>query len=253
MASRQQYWAIKNALTKSEKDLINYYELQWFLRHNVPTIEQVAKYLKLSQVTVNYYLKRRQVIKALEDRGIPWRQHSQGDLTATQVAAAITVMNMVDERPMSEKLDQLGILPATYYAWLNDPQFKNLVNNLADQNLSNVRPAAVAEFTKKINQGDWNAIKYWLDTTGELQSDQPQSEQLIIMIIEIIQRHVKDPTTMVAIAQDLKAATQNRTLEVITPPQITGELVEDQELIAAKKQLGLDQLRPEYETVDRRS
>lgn len=238
--TRGQYWAVKESLTTSEKELINFYELQWALRNRVPTIEEVAKHLHLSQVTVNYYFKRRLVIKALDERGIPWKQHSQTELTATQVATAITVMNMVDIRPMHEKLDQLGVNPTQYAAWLNDPQFKNLVNNLADQNLSNIRPAAIVEFTKKINQGDWNAIKYWLDTTGELNnSDTPQSEQLIKMIIEIVQKHVKDPDTIVAIALDIKAASQNRTLEITPPLEITGEMVEDQELLEARKKLGV--------------
>jgi len=236
----RKYWAIKESLTKQEKDLIDFYELQWHLRHSVPTIEELAQRLKVKQVAVNYYLQRRPVIKALDDRGIPWRQHSQEDLTATQVAAAITVMNPVDDRPINDKLDQLGILPATYYAWLNDPQFKNLVNNLADQNLTNIRPAAIAEFTKKINGGDWNAIRFWLETTGELNnSDAPQSEQLLKMIVEIIQDEVKDPEVIVRIAQRIKAASQNRTLEIITPPMIESSVVEDQELVEARRKLGV--------------
>jgi glutathione peroxidase-family protein len=241
-ARKRQYWAIKTALTTSEKKLIDFYELQWMLRHNVPTIEEVAKHLHLSQTTVNYYLQRQPVIKALDQRGIPWRQHTQEELTATQVAAAVTIMNFADVRPNTEKLDQLGINPSQYYAWLNDPQFKNLIDNLADQNLRNIRPAAIGEFTKKINQGDWNAVKFWLETTGELtNNDQPQSEQLLKMIVEIIQKHVKDPEIIIAIAQDIKLASANRTLEVVTtPPQITSSVVEDDvELAEARKKLGV--------------
>lgn len=239
--SRGQYFAIKNALTKKEKDLINFYELQWHLRHTVPTIEEVAKQIGQSQVSVNYYLQRKLVIKALDDRGIPWRQHTQENLTATQVAAAVTMMNFADTRPNEDKLDQLGINPATYYAWLNDPQFKNLVENLADQNLNNIRPTAIGELTKKINAGDWNAVKYYLDVTGAIKgNDAPNTEYLLQAFVEIIQRHVKDPDTINAIAQDLKLASANRTLEVVTsPPQITGSVVEDVELEEAKKQLGI--------------
>jgi glutathione peroxidase-family protein len=240
--SKGQYYAIKNQLTKKEKDLINFYELQWHLRHNVPTIEEVAKYLSLSQVTVNYYLQRQPVVKALETRGIPFRQHTQDELTATQVAAAVTMSNFADTRDNAVKLDQLGINPATYYAWLNDPQFQNLVENLANQNLKNIKPTAIGELTKKINAGDWNAVKFYLDVTGTLQNnDAPQSEQLIKAFVEIIQRHVKDPETIVAIAQDLKLASANRTLEVVAQPQrqITGELVDDPELEAAKRKLGV--------------
>ena len=242
---RKQYWAIRETLSSAEKDLIAYYELQWMLRHHVPTIEEVTQHLKKAHPTtnamsVNYYLQRRGVIKGLDNRGIPWRQHSQSELTQTQVATAIVVMNFADDRTIPQKLEQLGILPATYYAWLNDPQFKNLVDNLSDQNLTNIRPAAIAEFTRKINGGDWNAIKFWLETTGELSNnDAPQSEQMLKFIIEIIQEEIKDPEVIVRIAQRIKAASQNRTLEITPPLELTGELVEDQELIEAKKKLGV--------------
>lgn len=253
---QKKYFAIKDVLTRAEKELIQFYELEWHLMHRVPSIEAVTKHLKkrnpkVTQISVNYYLTRPKVIKGLKDRGIPWREHSQSELSATQVAAAVTVMNLVDTRSTEDKLDQLGILPATYYAWLNDPQFKNLVDNLANQNLTNIRPTAIAEFTKKINQGDWNAIKFWLETTGELKSSEvPNSEILLRMIIEIIQKHVKSPEVILAIAEDIKLAAANKTLEFSvessvesSQPALTStveaEVIEtDEELIRAKRLLG---------------
>jgi hypothetical protein len=151
------------------------------------------------------------------------------------------MMNFADVRSNEEKLDQLGINPTTYYAWLNDPQFKNLVENLADQNLKNIRPTAIGELTKKINAGDWNAVKYYLDTTGAIQNNtQPDVEFMLQAIIEIIQEEVKDPEVMLRIATRMKMATANRTLEVVTsPPAITGELLRDEELEVAKNKLGI--------------
>jgi hypothetical protein len=239
--SRQQYHAIQNRPTKNEKAIISYYELQWHLRHHVPTVEEIANYLKLAHTAINYHLQRPCVIKALEQRGIPWRQHSQSELTPTQVAVAITMSNFADTRDNSVKLDQMGISPATYYAWLNDPQFQNLVENMATQNLKNIKPTALGELTKKINAGDWQAVKFYLETTGTLNNTEaPQSEQLLRMFVEIIQNHIKDPDLIMAIAQDLKLAAANRTLEVVAHPQITSEVVEDDlELEQAKKMLGV--------------
>lgn len=240
--SNKQYWAIKDSLTSKERQLIDYYELQWIMKSYVPTIEECATYLKSPQVEINYMHTRRPLIKALEDRGIPWQQHTQIELTSAQVAAAVTVMNFADTRSTEAKLDQLGINPSQYYAWLKDPAFKNLVDSLADQNLTNIRPAAIAEFTKKVNAGDWNAVKFFLETTGEMQNnDLPKSEQLIKMLIEIIQKHVKDPAVIVAIAQDIKLASANRTLEVaVERPAINSYVVDDDlELEEARKKLGV--------------
>lgn len=245
-AQKRKFYAIKATLTPAEKELINFYELQWHLRHNVPTLEEVTqhvrkKYPSTRQTSINYYLNRQPVIKRLKDLGIPFQQHTQDDLTATQVATAITVMNFADDRSIPEKLDQLGINASQYYAWLNDPQFRNLLSNLENQNLANIRPAAIAEFTRKVNSGDWNAVKYYLDATGAVQSNNaPQSEILIRMIIEIIQKYVKDENTIMKIAMEIKLASSNRTLEVVDPRlELTGEIVEDdQELAEAKKKLG---------------
>lgn len=238
---RRKYFAQKNILTATEKKLIQFYEIQWHLRSYVPTIEELSRVLNVKQIEINAMLIRPPVVKALDARGIKWRQHTQEDLTATQVAAAVTMMNFADTRSNSVKLDELGIVPETYYAWLNDPQFKNLVDSLANRNLVNIRPTAIGELTKKINGGDWQAVKYYLDVTGEfIGNETPQSEHLIVMLIEIIQRHVKDPEVIAAIAQDIKLASGNRTLEVThTPPALSGQVVEDPELDRAKNMLGI--------------
>lgn len=240
--TRQQYRAIQESLRPFEKALIDFYELQWHLKHTVPSVEEVTEYLRKSrpnirQTTINYALTRRPVIKALDQRGIPFRQHTQTELTDQQKAAALTIMNMMDARPIAQKLDELGILPATYYAWLNDPVFKNFLDAKAEQNKINIKPMAVAELTKKINAGDWNALKFWLEATGELNNnDMPQSEVLLRMIIEIIQRHVKDGAIIMAIAEDMMKVTMNRTMPAAA---IAGEIVEDDEVMEARKQLGV--------------
>lgn len=252
-AQKRQYFAIKNSLSTTERAILSYYELEWFTNHRVPTNQQVVdvvnrkyekegKHHRLKHTALNFYFTRRKFTEALDNRGIPWRQHSQDELTEAQVAAAVTVMNNIGSKTTEETLDLLGIPTATYYAWLKDPVFKNLIDNLADQNLANIRPAAINEFTKKINQGDWNAIKYWMETTGELtDKDRPQSEVLLRMIVEIIQKHVKDPEIIVAIAEDIKLASANRTLEVAMQPSIDSTFTDDddEDLAIAKKKLGI--------------
>lgn len=247
-AYQKRKYAMAQQLQPAEKALINLYELHWMLGHRVPSVEEVTAELrkkmpKIRQTSVNYYLMRPPVIKALDQRGIPWRQHSQEELTGQQQAAALTVMNMMDTRSIPEKLDSIGVLPATYYAWLNDPVFKNFVDALTEQNKLNIRPTAVTEFTKKINQGDWQAIKYWLDATGEFNnSEAPRSEVLIGMIIEIIQKHVKDPELLLAIANEMMSVMSNKTYDTshILEGEVTDlPVAEDVDLDFARKQLGV--------------
>jgi len=254
MVDRKTYYAIKNSLSAGEKLIIDFYELCWFMKQEIPTVTEIVDYVnrknekenksyKIKHTTVNYYLQRKPFITALEKRGIPFRQHTQEELTPQQQAAAITIMNFADERSNKEKLDQLGLNEAQYYAWLNDPNFKCFLEELESNNKQNIRPVAITEFNKKIYGGDWQAIKYYLEITGAASDNEtPQTEQLIGMLIEIIQRHVKDRATIAAIAQDIKLAAQNRTLEVVNPPrEILGSVVseDDVELEVAKKKLGI--------------
>lgn len=252
MVSKGQFYAIKAALSVTEKEIIKFYELQWFLRHSVPSVEEIVKYIndlyekqgkqhRTTATSVSYYLQRRKVTKALDDRGIPWRNHARDEITPTQQAAALTISNFADTRSIEQKLDQLGILPATYYAWLKNPQFANLVQSLANENLEHIDPVAKTEFAKKIAQGDWSAIKYYFDVTNTVGMDTaPHSEQIITMIVEIIQRHVKDQDVMLAIANDIMKVMNNQTLEMVPESRmITGEVVSNADLELAKKQLGI--------------
>ncbi len=223
---------ISKSLTPAERELVKFYEANWAIRARVPTIAQVyehlrTKYPSIRQTSVNYYLNRAPVKKALKDRGIPWLNHSQEDLTAEQVAAAITVMNFADTRNTNEKLDQLGINRQQYYAWQSDPQFQNLLNSLSEQNLANIKPTAIAEFTKKVNEGDWNALKYYFDATGVIRANQaPATEQLLTVLIEVLQRHIKDADVMMAIATDIKNVMGNRTVD--PQREILGEAYENE-------------------------
>lgn|SRR5512138_234240 len=250
--AQKKYHAIKNSLTVAQKELIKFYELQWMLRNRVPTVEEVTQYLRqkrpnIRQTSVNYYLMQPQVIKALKARGIPFEQHTQSELTGQQQAAALTVANFVDKRSVKDKLDELGILPATYYAWLNDPNYRNFVQSLADRNLDNVDPIAKTEFVKKVQDGEAWAIKFYMENTGVLKNnDTPQSEIIIMKLIEIMQKHIKNPVLLNAIANDMIAAFSNKSLSPsVAENSLPGEFKElgefaetDPELEAAKKQLG---------------
>ncbi len=260
--ARKQY-AISMTLTSAERELIKIYETFWMLRTEVPSIEKVVEQMRVKrpnirQTSVEYYLTRKPVIQALEKRGIPFKQHTQEELTDKQIAVAYCLANFADTRSNKEKLDSLGILPATYFAWLQDPVFQNHVKMLADRSIGYIDPVAKTEFAKKINEGHWGAIKTYMEVTGTL--EQPVETDLEVKvraIIEIIQTHVKDPGTMLNIANDIKKVMQDRqtgyaiegdTVQIYQRGSIQDSGVErielpnhetdDEELAYAKKMVG---------------
>jgi len=246
----QQRWAKRNAaaaaaLRPAEKELIHFYELNYQLKGGyIPTVDEVVAYVRkkfpsTNHTSVAYYLKRQPVIKALKSRGIQWRQHTQEELTPKQLAAILTASNFADTRTLHEKLDELGIAVATYQAWLNDPYFQQVAESKAQQALNNIKPTAINAFTTKIADGYWPAVKHYLDVTGTIQSNNtPQSDVLMRMLIEIIQEEVKDPDTILRIAQRIKQASASRTLEASVQPAITASVENDEELEHAKRMVG---------------
>lgn len=197
---------INRKLSQKEKTYISYCEKFYFLNNfGFPTNEQAAVALGYSISEIQTFLLNRKVQSALESRGLPYLQSkSQSELTPTQVAAAITISNFADERSIDQKLDQLGVLPATYYTWLNDPTYQSFVQNLADRNLEIVRPEAVAQFTKLLRTGDFAALKYYFEVTGQFQQPEITNIKILVQkLVESVQKHVKDPEILLAITQDL--------------------------------------------------
>lgn len=214
--------------SSKEAKFIAYCEEYYFFHSKgFPTAEQAAVALNYSITDIQFFLRNKLVQEALDRRGLPWKTSghtNSAELTPTQVAVAIAVTNFADPRPPDQKLDDLGILPDQYRAWLNDPTFHAFVNQLADRNLDNVRPDAITEFTKLVRQGDLAAIKYYFEITGQFKQQSVTNIQALIQkLIEAVQRHVKDPQILAAIAQEILATAptiaENVTIDVkeITP------------------------------------
>lgn len=197
---------LRRKLGVKEKNYIAYCEKFYFLNNSgFPSNEQAALALNYSTTEVAYFLKNLKVQEALDIRGLPYHSAgAQGELTPLQVAAAITVVNFADERPVDRKLDELGVTPSQYYAWLDNPQFRDFVNHRADSTLRNVRHEALTEFAKLVRKGDLGAIKYYFELTGQDRNHEVQNLQSLLgFLIEIIQKHVRDPATLAALSKDI--------------------------------------------------
>jgi hypothetical protein len=202
--------SLKAKLTIRDMNFVEFTR-QFYMTHHsgLPTIDEAAQALGYPTTELNYMLLNKNVQEAFEIRGIPW-QHFNGNrngLTSTQVAAATVIMNFSDVRPTAEKLDQLGLTPAQWQAWLQNPEFKAYVNNLASDNINNVRPEAVTQYTQHISKGNLKAIQHYFEVTGEFGDQTSVNIQALLqMVVESIQKHVKDPLILASISADLMNA-----------------------------------------------
>lgn len=129
-----------------------------------------------------------------------------GQLTDKQVAAVSLVTNFSDTRPTAAKLAAIGVTPEEYNGWLSNPAFKNELTVRADDILDNVYPEAQAALAKKVKTGDIQALKFYYEITGRAQSPETVNMKLtMVRLIEAVQKHVKDPKVLEAIANEINA------------------------------------------------
>lgn len=231
--SRRTIKPYKRNLKKKEHNFISYCEQFYFLNNSgFPTPEQAAVALGYSVSEINVMLQNLNVQKALEVRGLPYQSagvQSNGRLTPTQIASAHTILNFADDRPNDQKLSELGVLPTQWNAWLNDPNFQAYCQKLGENNLKNVRPEALTEFSKLVRKGDFQALKYYFEVTGEFgntsaSASEAQVTAVLQLVVESVQRHVKDPETLAAISRDiLNAAPVAAKSVTVDSSQITSE------------------------------
>jgi hypothetical protein len=138
----------------------------------------------------------------LQNRGI---SHQRKYFTEKQVAAISLITNIYDPRPNNAKLAAIGVTPEEYNGWMSNPDFKQELTNRADEILDNVYPDAQAALAKRVRSGDVPALKFYYEITGRAASPETVNLKMtVVRLIEAIQKHVKDPELLAAIAQEIQ-------------------------------------------------
>lgn len=124
-------------------------------------------------------------------------------LSAEQLAAANLLLDFSDHRSQAAKLRSLGIPTTKYQNWLRIPAFQEYITYRAEYLLNNSTHEAHTALLKNVQRGNQKAIEFLYEITGRY-SRTSQSTQdlalLMVRLVEVIQRHVKDPETIRAIA-----------------------------------------------------
>jgi hypothetical protein len=143
-------------------------------------------------------------------------------LTEEQLRVANIMLDMRDNRSQKKKLEQCGVSTAKYQAWLRDPAYQNYIRTRGEAALGDNQHEAHLALVERVRVGDLGAIKYFNEMTGRHVPNKDSNvniSQILMMVIESIQRHVTDPATQEAIANDLMRLIQVEKMEkVLTTP-----------------------------------
>lgn len=151
-------------------------------------------------------LKKESFIRGLFNRGISLPDaKSRDNLSQPQMAAILVVADINDRRSIPAKLKSMGISTQTWQGWMQDKKFKEFLHNLTSRTFEDSLHLAQQGLLNGIEKGDVAAIKYWHELTGRAVTPEVQNARLMIgRLVQVIQTHVSDEGTLMAIARDFE-------------------------------------------------
>lgn len=200
-------------LTVSEIRLVNRVEQYWHLNRAFPPDDFFEDRSILNKPAFQ---------KAMAARGISMLDSETG-LSKEQMAAILTVTNYLDKRSQSTKLKSLGITNQQWQGWIKDPKFRTYLHSISSDSFNDALHTAHEGLMKKVESGDVNAVKFYMEVTGRYTENSGQIENMKIIIaklIEVIQRRIKDPELLRAISTDFNTVLTGGELAAHEPVQI---------------------------------
>jgi hypothetical protein len=207
--------------TPAEYNYVHHVEKHWYEHKRFPMIGLSSKIIGLPVEEVQELLKSEVVLVMLDNRGIRPDTSDPTELSEEQLAAANIYLNISDTRPLSQKLEELGISRIRFNGWMKGKAFSKYLTERAEELFEEGMPFAHRELLTKVMHGNLNAIRLFYEVSGRytgVQSVEQQSIGLLIQrLLEAIQMEVSDPETIKRIGQRFQTLAANEASQVFTP------------------------------------
>lgn len=144
-------------------------------------------------------------MQPIQPRSEAFNPQPSKPLSAEQLAAANLLLDFSDHRSQAAKLRSLGIPTTKYQNWLRIPAFQEYITYRAEYLLNNTTHEAHTALLKNVQRGNQKAIEFLYEITGRYSRNSQATQDLaliMVRLVEVIQRHVKDPETIRAIATE---------------------------------------------------
>lgn len=183
---------------------------QLFWQHGaLPTNAKVAEVTGVRESTIKKYWEKEEFRNALLARGLDLNpQRSNGLLTLEQLNCANILLNSHDTRSVREKLKEIGVSSQKYHSWLRTSAFRDYLAMRGEQLFKSVDHEAYEALIGAVRGGDTRALQLFFEMRGiynpKMQVD-INVNVLLVSVVEVISRHIRDPQVLQAIATDLEA------------------------------------------------
>lgn len=200
------------SLSSTMVEGLTFIEQVYYEEGKVPSEDAIAEVVGVRVVTVQGWWKNDVFCNAVMARGIPLAgKEATRALTYEQLLMANMLMNPEDRRSLRAKCQDpavaaYNITPQQVYGWMRSKTFKDHMEKRAKALFGQAEPAAYKNFVSHIESGDLKAIQLYFEMTGvynpRLQVDVNISA-ILVRIVEIVSKYVKDPDTLAAIAEEM--------------------------------------------------
>jgi hypothetical protein len=216
-------------ITELEWDVVCFVEQFWRENKFFPPDETIAEVLNVDPQDITVVLASEVVKKNFLARSIDIdiidppnksNRHAQQFkygrgaskvLSDIQLAAASVVLNPLDRRSISDKLKPLGVSIGQYNHWKKNPSFKRYLEQQGSELFADHMPEVDAALVNQAATGNIRATKLLYEVSGRYRpgvaNDIDNIKLLIIRLTEVLQKHVKDPIVLQAIAEDIQEIT----------------------------------------------
>lgn len=186
--------------------LLPWFEEFWHSYKRYPAMADIIQQFGFTQDQVNVLNSHKFWLNCLDRRGIARPDRDKSYLTERQIAAVAVLTNFSDPRNPVARIAELGIGELELQGWYSNPAFTNYLKTRAEDVFENVSPVATVELARLIQKGNFPAIKFYYEITGQAQSQETiDVKKALQVIIEAVQKHVKDPELLQAIANEVQA------------------------------------------------
>jgi len=196
------------ALTDTEIKILTLIDQRFWETGGLIDDDRIVEELGVPKQTVSKAWKKDEFRQALLARGVDLTpDSSKGLLTPTQALLANLLFNVGDKRSVREKCEAVGVSSQQYTAWLRQPGFADYLRKRAESAFAATDFQAYQSLSQLVSEKDIQGIKLFFEMRGiynpKLQVE-VNVEQVVVKVVEIITRHVSDPNTLVAIANEIE-------------------------------------------------
>jgi len=195
-------------LTDNEVKIVTLIDQRFWETGGLISDDRISEELGIPKQTITNAWKKDGFRQALLARGVDLTPDAtKGLLTPTQAILANLLFNTADKRSVREKCETVGVSTQQYNAWLRQPAFSDYLRKRAESMFASTDFQAYNSLSQLVQEKDIQGIKLFFEMRGIYNPKvqiEVNVEQVVLQVVEIITRHVDDPATLVAIANEIE-------------------------------------------------